>query len=76
MKIFQIAYSDRHTLPDRLEALAAERDITVEQLIRRFIAQGVAEIDGDSGPSIPGTSLEDYLVKNDVLKPENNRSLG
>lgn len=64
-----IRYSERDTMPDLLKCKAKELDITVEQLVKRFICSGMQEFDKDSGPSIPGESLEDFLEKNGVLKP-------
>ena len=68
-KSFTVTFGDRETLPDVIEALAAAREMTSEQLIMRFICEGVAELEGKTGPCIPGTSLEDFLVKNNVWKP-------
>nr|WP_298380703.1 hypothetical protein [uncultured Halomonas sp.] len=69
MRVFTVRFDDRETLPDRLEKLAAEREITPEQLIKRLIVEGIAEIDGETGACVPGESLEDFLVKNGVWKP-------
>lgn len=68
MPTLEINFCERDTLPDRLERIAKELDITVEQLAKRFICAGVEDCEPDSGPSEPGESLEDFLVKNGVLK--------
>lgn len=63
-----IRYSQRDTMPDLLESKAKDLDITVEQLVKRFICSGMQEFDTDSSPAFPGESLEDFLEKNGVLK--------
>lgn len=57
-------------MPDRLEELSAKLGITPEQLIRRFIAEGMAGINSNNEPAEPGVSLEDFLLKNGVWKPD------
>lgn len=57
-------------MPDRLEELSAKLGITPEQLIRRFIAEGMAGINSNNEPAEPGISLEDFLLKNGVWKPD------
>lgn len=63
-----IRYSERDTMPDLLKSKADELDITVEQLVKRFICSGMQEYDTNSGPAILGETLEDFFVKNGVLK--------
>lgn len=63
-----IRFNERDTTPEHLERLAKELDITVEQLVKRFICAGVQSHEPDSGPATPGKSLEDFLVKNGVLR--------
>ena len=69
MAIFHIEFSDRETIVDRMQAMADERGITVEQLIKRFICDGMRDTKSNR-PSIPGNSLDDLFVKNGVLKPQ------
>lgn len=68
MTSYSITFSDRETIVDHLHSMAAEHDITVEQLIKRFICEGLMHRYGDS-PCTPGKSLDDFLVKNGVLQP-------
>ncbi|HOY21659.1 MAG TPA: hypothetical protein PK002_00800 [Cellvibrio sp.] len=68
MPSYSITFSDRETIVDDMQAMADEHDITVEQLIKRFICDGMRHRHGDA-LSIPSDSLDDFLVKNGVLKP-------
>ncbi len=68
MPSYSITFSDRETIVDDMQAMADEHDITVEQLIKRFICDGMMHRHDDA-PSIPSDSLDDFLVKNGVLKP-------
>jgi len=56
----------------RSEKLEAGLGITSEQLIKRFVAEGLAAIDPKAGEAVPGENLEDFLVRNEVLKPRSN----
>ena len=71
MPKYTISFDERETLPDLLEERAKELDLTVEQLIKRFILVGMRDYKATPEQSILGTSLEDYLIKNGVLKPKN-----
>lgn len=73
MSTYTITFQSKETLPDRLEAIARELDLTPEQLIKRFISAGMAKLESNIGPSVPGETLEDFLVKNGVWKPENSQ---
>lgn len=68
MKQYVICFNDRETAPDRIEQLAADLGITSAQLIKRFIAEGLATIESVTGEAIPRENLEDFLVRNDVLR--------
>ena len=68
MKIYQITFNPADTMPDKLAGVAATLEITEEQLIKRFISQGMIEFDPQTGPSIPGDSWHDFLEKNGVYK--------
>lgn len=70
MPTFKVRFNERSTMPDRIERRAAELGITPEQLIKRMISEGMMHYDCDDGPAIAGESLDDFLVKNGVLKPE------
>ncbi|MGO3243326.1 MAG: hypothetical protein ACTIKU_08600 [Halomonas sp.] len=71
MTTYTITFQKRETLPERLEAIAGELDLTPEQLIKRFISAGIAKLEDSDEPSVPGETLEDFLVQNGVWKPEN-----
>lgn len=68
MPILTIRFNERDTLPDLLEKRAGELDITVEQLVKRFISEGMRN-QTDNGPALPGASPDDFFVRNGVLKP-------
>lgn len=67
MHSYSVTFSERETIVDDMQAMANDHDITVEQLIKRFICDGMHR--HDDAPSIPSDSLDDFLVKNGVLKP-------
>ena len=62
---FTIEFDERELIVDELEAKAKLLDITVSQLIKRFIADAMES--DDLGPGVPGETLEDFLVKNGAL---------
>lgn len=68
MPTITIRFDERDTLPDLMERKASELDITVEQLIKRFICTGMQDYETHDGPAIPGETLDDFFVKNGVLK--------
>lgn len=68
MTKIQLNFSDRDTLPELMERRAQELGITVEQLIKRFICIGMQSYYEDATPTIPGETLEDFLVKNGLVK--------
>ncbi|MFC6674319.1 hypothetical protein [Marinobacterium aestuariivivens] len=70
MPTIEIRFSERDTLPELLERRAKELDITVEQLVKRFICTGMQDYETDEGSAAPGESLDDFLVKNRVRKEE------
>jgi hypothetical protein len=64
---FQIEFDERELIVDILREEASLCGITVEQLIKRCIADAM---EGDSdAESIPGDTLEDFLIKNGALGP-------
>ena len=65
---YNIEFNDRDTVPDTLEALAVKLHLTPELLIKRFIVDGLTSGDTGNKPTVPGTSLEDFLVKNGAWK--------
>lgn len=67
VKQFILAFKDDETLPDKIERLASELELTPEELIKRFIAEGIGNSEAKT-PCSPGTSLTDFLTKNGVLK--------
>lgn len=70
MRTYEISYSDRETLPDQLDKLAAELGITSEQLIKRFIDSGMLEYEMPTAVKQPVESLDDNFINAGVLKPE------
>ena len=71
MPTYNITYGDREMLPAKLDAQAASLDLTPEQLIKRFIVEGLVRLDNsdDQEQSTPGENLDALLVLNGVLKP-------
>ena len=63
-----IHFSERETIYDKLLEKSNELDLTPGQLVKRFVTEGMAEYE-PSGPAKPGENLEDFFVKNGVLKP-------
>jgi hypothetical protein len=57
-------------MPDRLEQYASDLGIAPEQLIRRFISEGMSKFEGDSGPAEPGESLDDFMERNGVRRTD------
>lgn len=72
MRQFIISFADRDTLPDSIEQVAADLGVTPEQLIKRFIIKGMTISDPDQVTAVPGHTLDDFLVKNKLLKPDPN----
>ena len=67
MPIYHIEFSDRETIVDKMKVMADEKGISVEQLIKRFICDGMRPAHSNK-PIIPGQTLDDFFVKNGVLK--------
>ena len=44
MPIYHIEFSDRETIVDKMKVMADERGISVEQLIKRFICDGMGQL--------------------------------
>ncbi|MDP4533482.1 hypothetical protein Q9252_15155 [Marinobacter salarius] len=64
---FNLTFDEREVIVEQLRVEAESLGITEEQLIKRFIADA---LEGeDSSPSIPGNTLEDFLIKNEALSP-------
>ena len=76
MPTIKIHFSERDTLPELMERKASELEITVEQLVKRFICTGMQDYKTDPGPATPGENLDDFFVKNGVLNrnPSSNTS--
>ncbi len=70
MPILNIRFNERDTMPDLLEQRAGELDITVEQLVKRFISTGMRDYQSAASPAVTGESLDDFFVQNGVLKPK------
>jgi hypothetical protein len=69
MPTIKITFSERDTMPDRLAEKAQELDLTVEELVKRFIASGMGRYSPNEA-TVPGESLEDFLIKNGLRKPK------
>ncbi len=69
MPTFNVHFGEREMLPEQMKSKAEELGLTVEELIKRFICDGMEAFDESVEPSEPGESLEDYLVKNEALMP-------
>ncbi len=69
MPTYNVHFGEREMLPDQMEEKAKELGLSVEELIKRFICDGMEAFDESNGPAKPGSSLEDFLVKNGALKP-------
>ena len=72
MRYFVVHFGDRETAPDSIEQIAAGLGVTSEQLVKRFIAEGLAAIDPKAAEAVPGANLEDFLVRNEVLRPRSD----
>lgn len=68
MPTIEVRFNERDTLPELMERRAQELDITVEQLVKRFICAGMQDYEDNAGPTVPGETLEDFLVKNGLVK--------
>jgi hypothetical protein len=67
MTVYHIEFSDRETIVDKMKVMADESGISVEQLIKRFICDGMRPAHS-SKPIIFGETPDDFFVKNSVLK--------
>jgi len=69
-KVFTVSFSDNETMPERIEAMAADLGITSEMLIRRALAE---HLGGYGLQEVPlGTkvkNLTEFLIHSGVLKP-------
>ena len=68
MPAFTIYFNGCDRMPELLEQRANELGITLEQLVKRFINDGMRSTE-NTGPVISGESLDDFFVKNGALKP-------
>lgn len=66
MPIISVHYRDEDRMPEYLERRAQELNITVEQLVKRYISDGMRNFDDKE--LTPGNGLQDLLVKNGVFK--------
>ena len=67
---YTIKYDERDTTPDYIDQLATKFGITPEQVIKRSIAQYIGQHLGSNEPCLPGKNLQDFLVKNGMIKPK------
>tara|TARA_R110002051_G_C8762475_1_gene501900 strand:- start:5187 stop:5441 length:255 start_codon:yes stop_codon:yes gene_type:complete len=64
-----LSFHPKATMPARLEDQASRLGISAEQLIHRFISEGMRQqcSNDKQSPSALGTSMQDVLVRNGVL---------
>jgi len=65
-----VTYAQKETMPQRLELRADELGLSVEQLIRRLIADGMGSYGLSETPNLTSSSLDEYLVKSGVKKKD------
>lgn len=66
MPSFLISYEPEETITDDLVKKASDLGIAPEELIKRFIDQGIRST--DTSPSKTGNSLKEFLVANGAIK--------
>lgn len=63
-----LSFHPKATMPVRLEDQASRLGISAEQLVHRFISEGMRQhVSDHATPGELGTSLEEMLVRNGVL---------
>jgi hypothetical protein len=72
MPNYNVHFGERELLPEQMEVKAKELGLSVEELIKRFICDGMEAFDENNEPAQPGHSLEGFLVKNGALKPSDS----
>lgn len=72
MPTLEIHYHARDTMPELLEAKAKELDISVEQLVKRFVTAGMSEFESQTELCTLTTTLEDFMVLNGINKKSNH----
>lgn len=70
MPILEINYTSRDSMPEMLETKAKELDITVEQLVKRFITSEMSEFTTDVEPCSEAATLDEFKVFNGIIKPQ------
>ena len=70
MKKYCVTYTQKETMPQRLELRADELGLSLEQLIRRLIADGMGSYGLSETPNLTSSSLDEYLVKSGVKKKD------
>jgi hypothetical protein len=69
-KVFTVSFADNETMPDCIEAMAADLSITPEMLIRRALAAHLGEYGLQEVPSgVKVKSITEFLIHSGVLKP-------
>jgi hypothetical protein len=69
---FVIEFDERELIIDELQTEARLNGISVEHLIKRFII--CAMMPADLAPCVPSENLNDFLEKNEVLRPAKKES--
>lgn len=65
-----LQYHRYETMPERLAVRAASDGITVEQLMRRLISDGMREHCLPPGPCPPAETFSEYLANAGALIPD------
>lgn len=60
-------FHPKATMPKRLEDRACELGISAEQLVHRFISDGMRKVIDRATPCELGTSMQDVLERNGAL---------
>ncbi|MGP9796962.1 hypothetical protein ACT3UJ_06355 [Halomonas sp. 86] len=64
----ELFFHPKATMPKRLNEHASRLGITAEQLVHRFISEGMRQHAPEHGePGSLGTSMQDLLVRNGAL---------
>ncbi len=64
---FVLEFGDRELVVEELQARAEELGISVPQFIKRIVIDELSA-SGADGESEPGEDLDDFLVRNGVLR--------
>lgn len=68
MNQFRVCYSPKETMPKRLELRAKELGLTTEQLIKRFIAEGMGGYGLSEVENVKATSFNEFCKQAGIIK--------